>query len=114
MAFAVILGRLAAELALFAGVGFLIFGINNSIRDLHSLRCISRPRTWLPWNQHSRYVGQIPVLDANGDQFTIYEFRDRHLLRHARRFELCTGEAVTLSDENTFLLPTGEKLIRPK
>lgn len=34
MAFADILGRLAAELALFAGAGFLLFGINDLLVDL--------------------------------------------------------------------------------
>ncbi len=34
MVFAAILGRLAAELALFAGVGFLLFGFNDLVVDL--------------------------------------------------------------------------------
>src|SRR5690348_11097989 len=34
MAFADILGRSAAELALFAGVGFLLFGLNDLAVDL--------------------------------------------------------------------------------
>ena len=34
MAIAEILGRVAAELALFAGVGFLLFGINDLLVDL--------------------------------------------------------------------------------
>ena len=34
MAFAEILGRIAAELALFAGAGFLLFGINDLLVDL--------------------------------------------------------------------------------
>jgi adsorption protein B len=34
VAVAVTLGRLAAELALFAGVGFLLFGLNDLIVDL--------------------------------------------------------------------------------
>ena len=34
MSFAEVLGRLAAELALFAGVGFLLFGLNDLVVDL--------------------------------------------------------------------------------
>jgi hypothetical protein len=59
----------------------------------------------------------IPVVDSNGDQLTLYEFRDRSSsfrLVPRKRFELCTGEAVR-KEGNCFVVEaTGEKLARVK
>lgn len=58
-------------------------------------------------------VRSIPVVDANGDELTVYEFHDWHFLKKVRQMKLCTGEAVEALDENTFHLPaTGERLVR--
>ena len=65
----------------------------------------------------------IPVRDSNGDELTLYEYRDRLLrsalglryVRKVRRMVLCTGEPVDYVNESTFVLAhTGEKLRRIK
>lgn len=59
------------------------------------------------------YVRSIPVAAANGDRLTVYEFRDRRFLTKVRRYKLCTGEAVTPAEADTFtVLGTGEELLR--
>lgn len=57
-------------------------------------------------------VRTIPVKDANGDEFTVYEFEDRRFLRKVRRMKLDTGELVTLVDGALVIAATGEKLVR--
>ena len=58
-------------------------------------------------------VRSIPVMDANGDELTVYEIRHRRLLRTVRRLKLCTGEPVEALDDETFLVAgTGERLVR--
>ena len=57
----------------------------------------------------------IAVLDANGDQLTLYELRDRtglFGLVARRRLQLCTGEAVVRKGNRFVVLATGEKLTR--
>jgi hypothetical protein len=57
----------------------------------------------------------IAVLDANGDQLTLYELRDRTRLFGLvarRRLQLCTGEAVEKKGGGFVVLATGEKLTR--
>ena len=58
----------------------------------------------------------IPVMDGNGDQLFVYEIRKRlglFGLRARNRMELCTGEAVVLSEDEEFVVVrTGEKLTR--
>jgi len=54
----------------------------------------------------------IPVKDANGDEFTVYEFEDRRFLRKVRRMKLCTGERVERLGGELFIAGTGEKLER--
>jgi hypothetical protein len=56
------------------------------------------------------YVRSIPVRDANGDDFTLYEFQDRRFLRKVRRWTLCTGEAVLKIDGALIVARTGEEL----
>ena len=58
------------------------------------------------------FVRTIPVRDANGDEFTVYVFRDRRLLRKVRRMKLDTGELVHLLNGTLVLAETGEKLVR--
>jgi hypothetical protein len=55
-------------------------------------------------------VRSIPVLDANGDQFTLYEFQDRRFLRKVRRMKLCTGETVEQLGDELVVIGTGERL----
>jgi hypothetical protein len=64
-------------------------------------------------------VTEIPVLDPNGDEVTV--FQREHLQRlsviglHRKvvSYELDTGETVQALDEDTFLLAhTGEKFAR--
>jgi hypothetical protein len=50
------------------------------------------------------------VRDANGDDFTVYEFQDRRFLRKVRRLKLCTGEAVEEVDGKLRIAATGERL----
>ena len=58
------------------------------------------------------YVGSIRVLDAHGDEFTVYEFRDRRFLRSVRRMKLETGELVQEIDGELVVPETGERLVR--
>ncbi len=60
---------------------------------------------------------KIPVVDGNGDQLTLYEFRERSLLfglLATTRLELCTGELVEKSGRGYVIPSTGEKLKRVK
>lgn len=57
-----------------------------------------------------RIVRTIPVRDANGDEFTVYEFQDRRLLRKVRRMKLCTGETVEMLGDRLIVATTGERL----
>lgn len=57
-------------------------------------------------------VRTIPVRDANGDEFAVYELRDRRFLRKVRRMKLDTGELVHLVDGMLVVAETGEKLVR--
>jgi hypothetical protein len=66
-------------------------------------------------------VRTIPVRDANGDELTVYEYRDRRhrtilglrFARKVRRLVLCTGEPVEYVSETVFaLVSTGEELRR--
>jgi hypothetical protein len=59
-------------------------------------------------------VRTIPVRDANGDEFTLYEFQDRRFLRKVRRMKLCTGETVEQLGEELVVVLTGERLCRVK
>jgi hypothetical protein len=56
------------------------------------------------------------VIDGNGDQLFVYEIRKRlglFGLRARNRMELCTGEAVVLSEDEEFVVVrTGERLTR--
>lgn len=56
-------------------------------------------------------VRSIRVRDRNGDELTVYEFRDRRFLGSVRRLKLCTGELVEQIDEKTFAVAlTSEKM----
>lgn len=57
-------------------------------------------------------VSSIPVLDANGDQFTLYEFQDRRFLKKVRRLKLCTGETVERLGDRLIVVTTGEELVQ--
>ena len=54
----------------------------------------------------------IPVLDGNGDQLILYEFRERALLGLLvrKRYELCTGEPLQKVGNGFVVSTTGEKL----
>jgi hypothetical protein len=56
------------------------------------------------------------VIDGTGDQLFVYEIRKRlglFGLRARNRMELCTGEAVVLSEDEEFVVVrTGERLTR--
>jgi hypothetical protein len=57
----------------------------------------------------------IPVLDANGDQLTLYEIRERGSpfgLIPKKRLQLCTGETVKRKGASYVIEATGEKLTR--
>jgi hypothetical protein len=57
----------------------------------------------------------IPVLDANGDELTLYEIRERGSLFGLvprKRLELCTGERVTSYGADYVVESTGERLTR--
>jgi hypothetical protein len=59
-------------------------------------------------------IKAIPVEDANGDQLTLYEIRERVSLFGLvvrKRFELCTGEPVTRDGDIYLIASTGEKLV---
>ena len=59
------------------------------------------------------HVRSIPVVDANGDQLTVYVFQDRRFLTKVRSYKLCTGEAVEIAESDTFrVIATGEELLR--
>ena len=59
------------------------------------------------------FVNSIPVVDAKGDELTVYEFHDRRFIRKVRRLKLCTGEMVDYADGNSFIVTaTGERLTR--
>jgi hypothetical protein len=57
-------------------------------------------------------VRTIPVIDRNGDQFTLYEFHDRRFLRKVRRMKLETGELVQEVDGALVVVGTGEQLTK--
>lgn len=58
-------------------------------------------------------VRGIQVMDANGDELTVYEIHHRRLLRTVRQLKLCSGELVEALDGETFLVTaTGERLVR--
>ena len=66
MALAEILSRIAAELALFAGVGFLLFGVNDLLVDfIYFAR-----RGWRAMTVYSRYprafASELPVSKSPG------------------------------------------------
>jgi hypothetical protein len=56
----------------------------------------------------------IPVLDGNGDQLILYEFRERAFfgLWVRKRYELCTGEPLQKVGNGFVVSTTGEKLTR--
>lgn len=56
----------------------------------------------------------IPVLDENGDEVILYEFRDKAFfgLLVRKRYELCTGEAVKSARDGFVVVATDEKLTR--
>jgi hypothetical protein len=56
----------------------------------------------------------IPVLDGNGDQLVLYEFRDKTFfgLVVRRRYELGTGEPLKKVGNGFVVTTTGEKLTR--
>jgi hypothetical protein len=56
-------------------------------------------------------VRTIPVRDANGDEFTLYEFQDRRFIRKVRRWKLCTGETVHMIGDQLVVAGTGETLV---
>jgi hypothetical protein len=58
----------------------------------------------------------IPVLDQNGDQISLYEFRAPVFLGLfvRKRFKLCTGEAVRKNGKHYIVVPTGERLTRTR
>ena len=58
------------------------------------------------------YVRSIPVKDASGDEFIVYEFQDRRFLKKVRRLKLCTGETVQEIDGTLVIAGTGEALTR--
>ena len=71
MAIAVILGRLAAELALFAGVGFLLFGLNDLLVDfIYFARRIWRAST--VYRRHRRAFACHYVFNRNPGFIAIF------------------------------------------
>lgn len=56
----------------------------------------------------------IPVLDENGDEVILYEFRETAFfgLLVRKRYELCTGEAVKSAGKAFVVVATDEKLTR--
>ena len=56
----------------------------------------------------------IPVLDENGDEVILYEFRDRAFfgLLVRKRYELCTGEPVKRERNRFVIVATDETLKR--
>lgn len=57
-------------------------------------------------------VRAIPVVDGKGDQLTVYEFEDGRFVTKTRKLKLDTGEVVKRLDGDTFVLASGERLIR--
>jgi hypothetical protein len=55
-------------------------------------------------------VREIAVRDGNGDQLTVFEFRDRRFIRKVKRWKLDNGETVEAIDADTFQLACGERL----
>jgi hypothetical protein len=55
-------------------------------------------------------VRTIPVIDRNGDQFTLYEFHDWRFLRKVRTMKLETGELVQEVGGSLVVVGTGETL----
>lgn len=60
-----------------------------------------------------RFVGSIPVKDANGVELTLYEFQGRRFFKKVRRWQLCTGETVERVGRDLVVVRTGETLVRP-
>ena len=56
-------------------------------------------------------IRTIPVRDANGDEFTLYEFEERRFLKKIQRLKLCTGEIVAFIDDTFVVIGTGERLV---
>src|SRR5215212_9272489 len=80
MAIAEILSRVAAELALFAGVGFLLFAVNDLVVDLiyfartiwRSLTVYSRyPRAFASYYVFNKKPGFIAVLIPAWDEASV-------------------------------------------
>jgi hypothetical protein len=64
-----------------------------------------------------KLVRTIAVRDANGDEMTLFEYRElRSVFSYARKsghLRLCTGEEVRPSRGNSFMIAeTGERLTR--
>ena len=59
-------------------------------------------------------VQRIRVEDASGAQFEMYELVERRgLFVRNRRFQLDTGEAAEMVDDNSFAITrTGERFVR--
>jgi len=57
-------------------------------------------------------VRTFPVIDANGDRFTVFELRERRSLRFVRRLKLCTGEPVAMLGDRLVIESSGEELER--
>ena len=66
-------------------------------------------------------IRAIRVVDANGDELSLYEYREAASYRkmlglkrnEATRLALDTGEGVEQVDDDTFVIvATGEKLVR--
>jgi hypothetical protein len=91
--------------------GFLLHG---NITSINSGVAESSAKGGGPVTSHFR---KIPVVDGNGDQLTLYEFRERALLFGLfaiTRLELCTGELVQRAGRGYVISSTGEKLKRVK
>jgi hypothetical protein len=56
-------------------------------------------------------VRSIAVVDRHGDEFTLFELRDRRFLRIVRQLKLETGELVDEVDGALIVVGTGEKLV---
>lgn len=62
----------------------------------------------------SKEFKSIAVLDGNGDQLILYEFREKAFfgLLVRRRYQLCTGEPLEKAGNGFIVTATGEKLTR--
>ena len=59
-----------------------------------------------------RYIGRIPVEDASGCRFNVYEYRRRRAFAQTARYVLETGEAMTRLSDGTFVIAgTGETMV---